>query len=61
MRAGIQDLQSAQSLGIHFGTFQLTLEGINEPVLELQNALEKEQVDPDRFWTLAPGETRKIK
>ncbi|MDC0213636.1 MBL fold metallo-hydrolase [Gammaproteobacteria bacterium] len=56
-----QDLQAAESLGIHFGTFQLTLEGINEPVLELQNVLEKEQVDPNHFWTLSPGETRRIK
>ena len=56
-----QDLQAAHSLGIHFGTFQLTLEGINEPVLELQNVLEKEQVDPNQFWTLSPGETRMIK
>lgn len=33
-----QDLGSAQSVGIHFGTFQLTDEGIDEPVIELERA-----------------------
>ncbi|MCB9084162.1 MAG: MBL fold metallo-hydrolase [Bdellovibrionaceae bacterium] len=35
------DLKSQLSVGIHFGTFQLTDEGIDAPVKELKRALEK--------------------
>jgi len=33
------DLVAARSLGMHFGTFQLTLEGIDEPVIELTESV----------------------
>ena len=32
------DLQSTRSIAMHFGTFQLTTEGIDEPVLRLEDA-----------------------
>lgn len=35
------DLKSKRSLGMHFGTFQLTDEGIDEPAKDLQTALRK--------------------
>lgn len=35
------DLESALSLGIHFGTFQLTDEGIDDPVLDLKASLQE--------------------
>ena len=55
-----RDLGAVQSMGIHFGTFQLTLEGINEPVLALERALKKNKISADQFWTLSPGETKKV-
>ncbi len=36
-----QDVKSKRSIGIHFGTFQLTDEGIDEPATDLQTALKK--------------------
>lgn len=53
-----QDLESKQSVGIHFGTFQLTDEAIDEPEIDLNKALEKQEIDREKFTTLAPGESR---
>lgn len=53
-----QDLHSRQSIGIHFGTFQLTDEAIEEPEIELEKALKNEGISLDRFETLKPGESR---
>ncbi len=55
-----QDLKSEQSLGIHFGTFQLTYEAIDQPVLDLEAALEQYEIDQASFWALEPGESRVI-
>ena len=33
------DLGAARSIGMHFGTFQLTPEGIDDPVIALGEAL----------------------
>ena len=49
------DLNSKQSLGIHFGVFQLTWEGINEPPADLAVALEEQGVPTEQFWVLEPG------
>jgi L-ascorbate metabolism protein UlaG (beta-lactamase superfamily) len=54
------DLGSEQSIGIHFGTFQLTYEAIDQPLIDLQLALQQAGVDPARFGTLIPGEARFI-
>ena len=54
------DLDTEQSIGIHFGTFQLTYEAIDQPLIDLRVALEKTGVQPDNFLTLAPGETHRI-
>lgn len=43
------DLQSKSSYGIHFGTFQLTDEGLLDPVQDLKKALEKKQIPPQNF------------
>ncbi len=51
------DLESRFSLGTHFGTFQLTDEGVDEPVSALKIALEKMKVDPKRFVAPDMGET----
>lgn len=51
---------SQQSIGMHFGTFQLTHEGIDEPEAELAEALAAQGVPSDRFITLGFGETRQF-
>jgi L-ascorbate metabolism protein UlaG (beta-lactamase superfamily) len=51
------DLRSERSIGMHFGTFQLTYEGIDTPLLELAVAREKHGVSATEFDVLAVGET----
>jgi L-ascorbate metabolism protein UlaG (beta-lactamase superfamily) len=53
-----QDLRSEQSLGIHYGTFQLTYEGVDKPLAELDAAASAAGLVRDEFWTLEVGETR---
>ncbi|MEM7542427.1 MAG: MBL fold metallo-hydrolase [Pseudomonadota bacterium] len=55
-----KDLRSEQSIGIHFGTFQLTYEGINEPVETLKAELARQDVAGEDFWVMGFGETRVI-
>lgn len=52
------DLRSRHSIGMHFGTFQLTYEGRDEPLAELQAALAEQGIDAATFEVLAPGQTR---
>ena len=52
------DLHSTHSLSMHFGTFQLTHEGIDKPVKDLAVALNKYQIKSDVFRVLAFGETK---
>ena len=52
------DLRSEQSFGMHFGTFQLTYEGIDKPQEDLQVALAAQDVDTATFEVLAPGVVR---
>jgi L-ascorbate metabolism protein UlaG (beta-lactamase superfamily) len=52
------DLKPRRSLGMHFGTFQLTDEGIDAPVLALRRALAQAGVAQEEFDVLAFGETR---
>ena len=51
------DLGSELSIGMHFGTFQLTIEGIDDPLLDLKQARKKHGVDEQSFITLDFGET----
>ena len=51
------DLQAASSLGMHFGTFQLTNEGIDEPVQALDRARRVHGVLDTHFRTLGFGES----
>ncbi len=55
------DLESRFSLGTHFGTFQLTDEGIDEPKKALKLALEEKKIDLTRFIAPKPGEIHIIK
>jgi L-ascorbate metabolism protein UlaG (beta-lactamase superfamily) len=51
------DLGAKQSLGMHFGTFQLTTEAIDEPLRALDIARREHHVPTDRFRTLDFGES----
>jgi L-ascorbate metabolism protein UlaG (beta-lactamase superfamily) len=46
------------SIGMHFGTFQLTDEGIDDPINELVKAREKLKVPAGQFITLDQGESQ---
>lgn len=52
------DLGARHSVGMHFGTFQLTDEAIDAPVLALQHARATTGVDATEFDVLGFGETR---
>ena len=54
------DLEAAESIGTHFGTFQLTAEGIDDPLLELEAARDASGVAPSRFRTLGFGESARV-
>src|SRR6185369_13632767 len=51
------DLAARESLAMHFGTFQLTPEGIDDPPRELAKALHERGVSAERFRTVAVGES----
>jgi L-ascorbate metabolism protein UlaG (beta-lactamase superfamily) len=51
------DLNAQRSIPIHFGTFQLTPEGIDEPVRGLAKALRERGVSQERFGALEVGES----
>jgi L-ascorbate metabolism protein UlaG (beta-lactamase superfamily) len=51
----MKDLRAAEAIGIHYGTFRLTDEGIDEPVADLEAPLSKENPRP-RFLTPRFGE-----
>ncbi len=53
-------LDPAVSIGMHFGTFQLTTEGIDEPLRALEEARQRHGVPAARFTTLAFGATHRI-
>jgi L-ascorbate metabolism protein UlaG (beta-lactamase superfamily) len=55
------DLGARRSLGMHFGTFQLTEEAIDAPVLALREARTQAGVAEVDFDVLAFGETREYK
>lgn len=44
------------AIGHHYGTFQLTDEGIDEPEAALTKARVEAEVDPERFRLLKPGQ-----
>jgi len=44
------------ALGHHYGTFQLTDEAIDAPLIALAEALQTAGIAPERFGTLRPGQ-----
>jgi L-ascorbate metabolism protein UlaG (beta-lactamase superfamily) len=54
------DLEARLSIGTHYGCFQLTDEGIDDPVRELAEAKLRHGVPADRFLALETGETLRV-
>jgi N-acyl-phosphatidylethanolamine-hydrolysing phospholipase D len=55
-----RDLGTKASLGIHWGTFSLTDESLDEPPRLLAEARKAQGVPDSAFFTLALGETRRL-
>ena len=54
-------LGARRSIGMHFGTFQLTDEAIDAPVRGLAEACREQQVAEGSFVTLGFGECRHLR
>lgn len=54
------DLDASLSVGMHFGTFQLTTEGIDEPLRALEDACRASRIPSSRFRTLGFGEPLRL-
>jgi N-acyl-phosphatidylethanolamine-hydrolysing phospholipase D len=55
-----QDLGARYSVGIHWGTFQLTDEPLDEPPFKLAEARTAAGIPGDRFFVMRHGETRRL-
>jgi L-ascorbate metabolism protein UlaG (beta-lactamase superfamily) len=51
-----QDLGADAALGVHWGTFQLTNEPVDQPERDLAEALKAASIDPAQFRAMRPGE-----
>ena len=54
------DLEASASVAMHFGTFQLTTEGIDEPVRALEQARLAQHVEPSAFRAIGFGESVRV-
>lgn len=52
------DVRGIKMVGIHWGTFILADEPMNEPPIRMHQAAEKLQLAKEDFWALKLGETR---
>jgi N-acyl-phosphatidylethanolamine-hydrolysing phospholipase D len=53
-----KDINSKQSVGMHWGTFVLTDEQLLDPKTDLADVLAEEKLEPNEFTTLYHGETK---
>ncbi len=53
-----RDLGAKQSVGMHFGTFQLSGESIDQPLLDLEAVITSAGIPEGEFITLQEGETQ---
>ena len=55
-----RDLAASTAVGMHFGTFELTDEGEDEPAQEIARLLGEAPEPQPRFWVLGFGEGRDV-
>jgi L-ascorbate metabolism protein UlaG (beta-lactamase superfamily) len=55
-----RDCGAEVALGHHYGTFQLTDEAIDAPVIALAEALQAARIAPERFRALRPGQVLEL-
>jgi N-acyl-phosphatidylethanolamine-hydrolysing phospholipase D len=55
-----QDLGAKRSVGVHWGTFELTDEPLDQPPKDLATARQAAGVKEEDFFLLAVGQTRKL-
>jgi N-acyl-phosphatidylethanolamine-hydrolysing phospholipase D len=59
MQAAV-DLGAKNVVAMHYGTFDLTDEPLDEPPRWFRAEADKRRLDPARVWTLNVGETRRF-
>ncbi|MEH6344364.1 MAG: MBL fold metallo-hydrolase [Bermanella sp.] len=55
-----QDVSSRYSIGMHWGTFSLTTEDMDEPPRYLKQALKKANISENEFFVMQHGETKML-
>jgi len=55
-----RDVHARQSLAVHWGTFLLTDEPLDEPPRKLAEALDRQGISRGAFWIFRHGETRHL-
>jgi L-ascorbate metabolism protein UlaG (beta-lactamase superfamily) len=58
--AAFRRLAARTGLGVHWGTFQLTFEDIDDPPRRLAAALKAQRIPPGRFVATEPGKTFEV-
>ena len=56
----MQEAGARQALGIHWGTFPMSDEPLDQPPQDLDAALAAQAIAPGRFFVPRHGETRKF-
>ena len=54
------DCGAKRAIGHHYGTFQLTDEPIDAPLLALADALRDAEIPTERFGALRPGQALEL-
>jgi L-ascorbate metabolism protein UlaG (beta-lactamase superfamily) len=54
------DVEAANAIGVHWGTFELSQEPFDRPPSDVRTALDKRRLDAQRLLMLRHGETRRF-